>query len=50
MLEFVRKYRYLLGGVVIGFVLVVMIVIIGFFKIIFVFVIIVLGVYVGFYV
>lgn len=50
MLEFVRKYRYPLGGAVIGLVLAAMIVTIGFFKTILALVIIVLGAYAGLYV
>ncbi|HGA3221087.1 TPA: DUF2273 domain-containing protein [Streptococcus agalactiae] len=50
MSEFVRKYRYPLGGVVIGLVLAAMIVTIGFFKTILALVIIVLGAYAGLYV
>ncbi|HGC7810732.1 DUF2273 domain-containing protein [Streptococcus agalactiae] len=50
MSEFVRKYRYPLGGAVIGLVLAVMIVTIGFFKTILALVIIVLGAYAGLYV
>ncbi|HFH8149336.1 TPA: DUF2273 domain-containing protein [Streptococcus agalactiae] len=50
MSEFVRKYRYPLGGAVIGLVLAAMIVTIGFFKTIFALVIIVLGAYAGLYV
>lgn len=50
MSEFVRKYRYPLGGAVIGLVLAAMIVIIGFFKTILALVIIVLGAYAGLYV
>ncbi|HFI5261677.1 TPA: DUF2273 domain-containing protein [Streptococcus agalactiae] len=50
MSEFVRKYRYPLGGAVIGLVLAAMIVTIGFFKTILALVIIVLGAYAGFYV
>ncbi|HEO5208853.1 TPA: DUF2273 domain-containing protein [Streptococcus agalactiae] len=50
MSEFVRKYRYPLGGAVIGLVLVAMIVTIGFFKTILALVIIVLGAYAGLYV
>ncbi|HFZ9684192.1 TPA: DUF2273 domain-containing protein [Streptococcus agalactiae] len=50
MSEFVRKYRYLLGGAVIGLVLAAMIVTIGFFKTILALVIIVLGAYAGLYV
>lgn len=50
MSEFVRKYRYPLGGAVIGLVLAAMIVTIGFFKIILALVIIVLGAYAGLYV
>lgn len=50
MSEFVRKYRYPLGGAVIGLVLAAMIVTIGFFKTILALVIIVLGAYVGLYV
>ncbi|HEO0045784.1 TPA: DUF2273 domain-containing protein [Streptococcus agalactiae] len=50
MSEFVRKYRYPLGGAVIGFVLAAMIVTIGFFKTILALVIIVLGAYAGLYV
>ncbi|HIC0223296.1 DUF2273 domain-containing protein, partial [Streptococcus agalactiae] len=50
MSEFVRKYRYPLGGAVIGLVLAAMIVTIGFFKTILALVIIVLGAYAGLYV
>ncbi|HFZ9744827.1 TPA: DUF2273 domain-containing protein [Streptococcus agalactiae] len=50
MSEFVRKYRYSLGGAVIGLVLAAMIVTIGFFKTILALVIIVLGAYAGLYV
>lgn len=50
MSEFVRKYRYPLGGAVIGLVLATMIVTIGFFKTILALVIIVLGAYAGLYV
>ncbi|HEO4836767.1 TPA: DUF2273 domain-containing protein [Streptococcus agalactiae] len=50
MSEFVRKYRYPLGGAVIGLVLAAMIVTIGFFKTIIALVIIVLGAYAGLYV
>ncbi|HFZ9595084.1 TPA: DUF2273 domain-containing protein [Streptococcus agalactiae] len=50
MSEFVRKYRYPLGGAVIGIVLAAMIVTIGFFKTILALVIIVLGAYAGLYV
>ncbi|HFV0234723.1 TPA: DUF2273 domain-containing protein [Streptococcus agalactiae] len=50
MSEFVRKYRYPLGGAVIGLVLSAMIVTIGFFKTILALVIIVLGAYAGLYV
>ena len=50
MSEFVRKYRYPLGGAVIGLVLAAMIVTIGFFKTILDLVIIVLGAYAGLYV
>lgn len=50
MSEFVRKYRYPLGGAVIGLVLAAMIVTIGFFKTILALVIIVLGAYAGPYV
>lgn len=50
MSEFVRKYRYPLGGAVIGLVLAAMIVTIGFFKTILGLVIIVLGAYAGLYV
>lgn len=50
MSEFVRKYRYPLGGAVIGLVLAAMIVTIGFFKTILALVIIVLGAYAGIYV
>ncbi|WP_424554802.1 DUF2273 domain-containing protein [Streptococcus agalactiae] len=50
MSEFVRKYRYPLGGAVIGLVLAAMIVTIGFFKTILTLVIIVLGAYAGLYV
>ncbi|HGD9519373.1 TPA: DUF2273 domain-containing protein [Streptococcus agalactiae] len=50
MSEFVRKYRYPLGGAVIGLVLAAMIVTIGFFKTILALVIIVLGAYTGLYV
>ncbi|HFZ7162274.1 TPA: DUF2273 domain-containing protein [Streptococcus agalactiae] len=49
MSEFVRKYRYPLGGAVIGLVLAAMIVTIGFFKTILALVIIVLGAYAGLY-
>ncbi|ODG94335.1 hypothetical protein TH70_1000 [Streptococcus agalactiae] len=45
-----RKYRYPLGGAVIGLVLAAMIVTIGFFKTILALVIIVLGAYAGLYV
>ncbi|EPX39432.1 DUF2273 domain-containing protein [Streptococcus agalactiae] len=50
MSEFVRKYRYPLGGAIIGLVLAAMIVTIGFFKTILALVIIVLGAYAGLYV
>lgn len=50
MSEFVRKYRYPLGGAVIGLVLAAMIVTIGFFETILALVIIVLGAYAGLYV
>ncbi|HEO5258115.1 TPA: DUF2273 domain-containing protein [Streptococcus agalactiae] len=50
MSEFVRKYRYPLGGAVIGLVLAAMIVTIGFFKTILALVIIALGAYAGLYV
>ena len=50
MSEFVRKYRYPLGGAVIGLVLAAMIVTIGFFKTILALFIIVLGAYAGLYV
>lgn len=50
MSEFVRKYRYPLGGAVIVLVLAAMIVTIGFFKTILALVIIVLGAYAGLYV
>ncbi|HEN6670744.1 TPA: DUF2273 domain-containing protein [Streptococcus agalactiae] len=50
MSEFVRKYRYPLGGAVIGLVLAAMIVTIGFFKTILALIIIVLGAYAGLYV
>ncbi|HEN5863988.1 TPA: DUF2273 domain-containing protein [Streptococcus agalactiae] len=50
MSEFVRKYRYPLGGAVIGLILAAMIVTIGFFKTILALVIIVLGAYAGLYV
>ncbi|HEO1304672.1 TPA: DUF2273 domain-containing protein [Streptococcus agalactiae] len=50
MSEFVRKYRYPLGGAVIGLALAAMIVTIGFFKTILALVIIVLGAYAGLYV
>lgn len=50
MSEFVRKYRYPLGGAVIGLVLAAMIVTIGVFKTILALVIIVLGAYAGLYV
>ncbi|WP_373660876.1 DUF2273 domain-containing protein [Streptococcus agalactiae] len=50
MSEFVRKYRYPLGGAVIGLFLAAMIVTIGFFKTILALVIIVLGAYAGLYV
>ncbi|HFZ9818247.1 TPA: DUF2273 domain-containing protein [Streptococcus agalactiae] len=50
MSEFVRKYRYPLGGTVIGLVLAAMIVTIGLFKTILALVIIVLGAYAGLYV
>ncbi|HEO8204253.1 TPA: DUF2273 domain-containing protein [Streptococcus agalactiae] len=50
MSEFVRKYRYPLGGAVIGLVLAAIIVTIGFFKTILALVIIVLGAYAGLYV
>ncbi|HEO1154811.1 TPA: DUF2273 domain-containing protein [Streptococcus agalactiae] len=50
MSEFVRKYRYPLGGAVIGLVLAAMIVTIGFFKTLLALVIIVLGAYAGLYV
>ncbi|HFH6684074.1 TPA: DUF2273 domain-containing protein [Streptococcus agalactiae] len=50
MSEFVRKYRYPLGGAVIGLVLAAMIVTIGFFKTILALVIIVLGAYAGLHV
>ena len=50
MSEFVRKYRYPLGGAVIGLDLAAMIVTIGFFKTILALVIIVLGAYAGLYV
>lgn len=50
MSEFVRKYRYPLGGAVIGLVLAAMIVTTGFFKTILALVIIVLGAYAGLYV
>ncbi|HGD6144935.1 TPA: DUF2273 domain-containing protein [Streptococcus agalactiae] len=50
MSEFVRKYRYPLGGAVIGLVLAAMIVTIGFFKTILALVIIVLGACAGLYV
>lgn len=50
MSEFVRKYRYPLGGAVIGLVLAAMIVTIGFFKTILALVIIVLGAHAGLYV
>ena len=50
MSEFVRKYRYPLGGAVIGLVLAAMIVTIGFFKTILALVIIVLGAYAVLYV
>lgn len=50
MSEFVRKYRYPLGGAVIGLVLAAMIITIGFFKTILALVIIVLGAYAGLYV
>lgn len=50
MSEFVRKYRYPLGGAVIGLVLAAMIVTIGFFKTILALVIIVLGAYARLYV
>lgn len=50
MSEFVRKYRYPLGGAVIGLVLAAMIVTIGFFKTILALVIILLGAYAGLYV
>ncbi|HGA2593314.1 TPA: DUF2273 domain-containing protein [Streptococcus agalactiae] len=50
MSEFVRKYRYPLGGAVIGLVLAAMIVTIGFFKTILALVIVVLGAYAGLYV
>lgn len=50
MSEFVSKYRYPLGGAVIGLVLAAMIVTIGFFKTILALVIIVLGAYAGLYV
>ncbi|HEN3050193.1 TPA: DUF2273 domain-containing protein [Streptococcus agalactiae] len=50
MSEFVRKYRYPLGGAVIGLVLAAMIVTVGFFKTILALVIIVLGAYAGLYV
>ncbi|HEO4297752.1 TPA: DUF2273 domain-containing protein [Streptococcus agalactiae] len=50
MSEFMRKYRYPLGGAVIGLVLAAMIVTIGFFKTILALVIIVLGAYAGLYV
>ncbi|HGD1348940.1 TPA: DUF2273 domain-containing protein [Streptococcus agalactiae] len=50
MSEFVRKYRYPLGGAVIGLVLAAMVVTIGFFKTILALVIIVLGAYAGLYV
>ncbi|AIF86697.1 TPA: DUF2273 domain-containing protein [Streptococcus agalactiae] len=50
MSEFVRKYRYPLGGAVIGLVLAAMIVTIGLFKTILALVIIVLGAYAGLYV
>ncbi|CNG60515.1 membrane protein [Streptococcus agalactiae] len=50
MSEFVRKYRYPLGGAVIGLVLAAMIVTIGFFRTILALVIIVLGAYAGLYV
>ncbi|HGI3139492.1 TPA: DUF2273 domain-containing protein [Streptococcus agalactiae] len=49
MSEFVRKYRYPLGGAVIGLVLAAMIVTIGLFKTILALVIIVLGAYAGLY-
>ncbi|HGA1400490.1 TPA: DUF2273 domain-containing protein [Streptococcus agalactiae] len=50
MSEFVRKYRYPLGGAVIGLVSAAMIVTIGLFKTILALVIIVLGAYAGLYV